>query len=105
MTHPQIDEWVENQAESGASPVIDARIVDVKVHVDEELNVYNRYLGELSWRDPPKHWGTGRSWGRRGTAEVSGASVQPPADSIEVPRSELPAAERDATSEDELDRR
>ena len=60
----------------GASPVIDPRIVDVKVHVDEELNAYNRYLGELSWRDPPKHWGSGWSWGRRGTAKVSGAPVR-----------------------------
>jgi hypothetical protein len=105
MTHPQIDEWVDDRAEDGASPVIDARVVDVKVHVDEELNAYNRYLGELSWRDPPKHWGTGRSWGRRGTAKVSGAPVPPPADSIDAQRSELPAAEPDAASEDELDRR
>ncbi len=102
---PQVDEWVEDRADDGASPVIDARIVDVKVHVDEELNAYNRYLGELNWRDPPKHWGSGRSWGRRGAAKASGAPITPPADSIEGQRSELPPADRVATSKDEFDRR
>ena len=102
---PQVDEWVEDRADDGASPVIDPRIVDVKVHVDEELNAYNRYLGELNWRDPPKHWGSGRSWGRRGAAKASGAPITPPADSIEGQRSELPPADRVATSKDEFDRR
>jgi hypothetical protein len=105
VDRPQVDEWVGDRADGGASPVIDARIVDVKVHVDEELNAYNRYLGELSWRDPPKHWGSGWRWGRHDAARVSGAPVSPPADSIEGQRSELPAAVRDATSEDEFDRR
>jgi hypothetical protein len=85
--------------------VIDARIVDVKVHVDEELNAYNRYLGELSWKDPPKRWGSGWSRGHGGDAKVSGAPVAPPADSIEGQRSELPAGDADATSRDEFDRR
>jgi hypothetical protein len=105
VAHPQIDEWVDDRAKDGASPVIDARIVDVKVHVDEELNAYNRYLGELSWRDPPKHWGSRWSWGRRGAAEASGTPLPPPTDSSEQQRSELPAAERDATTKDEFDRR
>ena len=39
-----------------ASHVIDARVVDVKVVVDEELDAYNRYLTDLSWQDPPKRW-------------------------------------------------
>jgi len=100
---PQVDEWVGERAGDGASPVIDARIVDVKVHVDEELNAYNRYLGELSWRDPSKHWGSGWSWGRRGTAKVGGAPEPPQTDSIERQRSELPAGERDATTKGEFD--
>jgi hypothetical protein len=101
---PQVDEWAAERAGDGASPVIDARVVDVKVHVDEELNAYNRYLGELSWKDPPKHWGSGWSRGRRGTARVAGAPLPPPTDSIEEQRSELPAAGRDATTKDEFGR-
>jgi hypothetical protein len=105
VAHRQVDEWVPDRADDGASPVIDARIVDVKVHVDEELNAYNRYLGELSWKDPPKHWGSGRSWGRRGTAKASGPPVSPPGNAVEGQQSELPTADRDATSEDKFDRR
>jgi hypothetical protein len=101
----QVDEWVDDDADQGASPVIDARIVDVKVHVDEELNAYNRYLGELNWRDPPKHWGARRGGGRDGAPKSGGTDSSPPADSIEQQRSELPAANGDATSKDELDRR
>ncbi len=48
-------------AEHAAGPVIDALLVDVKVVVDDELDEYNRYLADLSWRDPPKRWGSRRS--------------------------------------------
>ena len=40
----------------GGAPVIDAHVVEDKVIVDEDLDAYNRYLAELSWRDPPKRW-------------------------------------------------
>lgn len=43
-------------AASSANAVIDARVVGVKVVVDEELDAYNRYLFELSRSDPPKRW-------------------------------------------------
>jgi hypothetical protein len=105
VAHPQVEQWVDDRADDGASPVIDARVVDVKVHVDEELNAYNRYLGELSWKDPPKRWGSGRSWGRRGTEKVSGPPAAPPAHSVDGQRSELPGADREASTEDEFDRR
>ena len=45
--------------------VIDAEVLEVKVFVDEELDAYNRYLAELSWRDPPKQWVSGRTQRRR----------------------------------------
>ena len=102
---PPVDEWAADHADDGASQVIDAQVVNVQVHVDEELNAYNRYLGELSWRDPPKHWGSRWRRGHGGAAQVSGSPVSPPADSIEGQRGELPAADRDATSKGELDRR
>jgi hypothetical protein len=53
---------------AAASRVIDARVVDVKVVVDEELDAYNRYLTDLSWRDPPKHWRVPGLRPRRGAA-------------------------------------
>jgi len=36
--------------------VIEARILDVKVSVDEELEAYNRYLFDLHQNGPPKRW-------------------------------------------------
>lgn len=36
--------------------VIEARILGVKVEVDEELEAYNQYLFELNWNGPPKRW-------------------------------------------------
>jgi hypothetical protein len=105
VARPKVDEWVAGPADDGASQVIDAQVVNVQVHVDEELNAYNRYLGELNWRDPPKHWGSRWTRGHGGTAKVSGAPVSLPADSIEEQRSELPAADRVATSNGEFDRR
>jgi hypothetical protein len=101
---PQVDEWLDDDAGQGASPVIDARVVEVKVHVDEELNAYNRYLGELSWSNPPKHWGSRRGGGRDRTAKAGGPDPTPPADSNKQQPSELPAANSDAPSRDEFDR-
>lgn len=37
--------------------VIDVSSEVVRVVRDEELDAYNRYLADLSWRDPPKRWG------------------------------------------------
>jgi len=42
--------------DAAAEEVVEARVVDVKVAVDEELAAYNRYLAELSASDPPKRW-------------------------------------------------
>ncbi len=42
--------------DTAAEEVVEARVVDVKVAVDEELAAYNRYLAELSASDPPKRW-------------------------------------------------
>jgi hypothetical protein len=35
---------------------VDARVVGVKVVVDEDLAAYNRYLADLNRSDPPKRW-------------------------------------------------
>jgi hypothetical protein len=35
---------------------VDARVVGVKVVVDEDLEAYNRYLADLNRSDPPKRW-------------------------------------------------
>ncbi|MGH9291508.1 MAG: hypothetical protein ACRDZ6_01840 [Acidimicrobiales bacterium] len=43
--------------------VVDARVIAVRVTVDEELdayNAYNAYLFDLNWRDPPKRWAPAR---------------------------------------------
>jgi hypothetical protein len=80
----------------GAGRVIDAEVVDVKVHTDEELNAYNRYLSELSWSDPPKNWGSRWRRGGGGAKEPNGTS--PPAQSAGEQRSELPVGDRDGSS-------
>ncbi len=46
-----------------AGRVIDARVLQVKVSVDEELEAYNRYLFQLLRNGPAKRWGARR--GRR----------------------------------------
>jgi hypothetical protein len=93
FAHPQVDG--EDESSDDASPVIDARVVDVKVHVDEELNAYNRYLGELSWQDPPKHWGS--RWSRGRSAKVRETATSPPPESAEAQQGELPVADRQAS--------
>jgi len=93
--HLQVDE-PGDEANDDASPVIDARVINVKVHVDEGLNAYNRYLGELSWKDPPKHWGARLSRGRGGP-KGNGTPAPPPAEPVEGQRGELPVADRHAT--------
>jgi hypothetical protein len=42
--------------EEPPGPVIDARVLGVKVNVNEELEAYNRYLFELSRNGPEKRW-------------------------------------------------
>jgi hypothetical protein len=70
--------------------VIDAQVLDVKIHTDEELNAYNRYLSELNWTDPPKNWGARWRWRRDASKEASATS--PPVQSVGEKRSELPSA-------------
>jgi hypothetical protein len=67
--------------------VIDARVVEVKVVVDEELEAYNRYLAELSWLDPPKRWGASR--GRRQHHAPGSGDGRAPAPAVRQPP-ELP---------------
>lgn len=76
--------------EGRAGPVIDAQAVDVRVHVDEEMEAYNRYLFELSWNDPPKRWGSSRKRRRRGVAEP-GAGSEPQS---RTEQRELPTGDR-----------
>jgi hypothetical protein len=81
--------------------VIDAQVLDVKVHTDEELNAYNRYLSELNWTDPPKNWGARWPW-RRGASKVSRGNPpreQPP----DEQRGELPVGDRDRSSRHRMD--
>ena len=40
--------------------VIDAEVAEVTSSRDEDLDAYNRFLFDLSRRDPPKQWGPGR---------------------------------------------
>jgi hypothetical protein len=78
-------------------PVIDAQVHEVKVVVDEELDAYNRYLFELSLKDPPKRWGASRSRASGG----AGTEVRTPASAPVLPvkgrRRELPPGDRDAS--------
>jgi hypothetical protein len=73
--------------------VIDARVVDVKVVEDEELEelaAYNRYLFELNFQNPPKRWMSSR---RRSGSGGSGGTKDPQApvpDSGERRTPELP---------------
>ncbi len=74
-----------------SGPMIDARVTDVRVAVDENLNAYNRYLAELNRRDLPKQW----SWrGRRGSGGTTreDGTPDPPSESAEGRRGELPAS-------------
>jgi hypothetical protein len=43
-----------------AGLVIDVPVVEVRSVRDEDLDAYNRYLADLSWRDPPKRWSSRR---------------------------------------------
>jgi hypothetical protein len=88
----QVDEREGDGPDDHAGQVIDAQVIGVKVHVDEGLNAYNRYLGELNMRDSPKHWGSRWSRGRGGAGKQRETS--PPAESVEGQRSELPVGDR-----------
>jgi hypothetical protein len=86
----------EHGPDEGTHRVIDAEVIDVKVHADEELNAYNRYLGELNWADPPKNWGSRWNRGRDGATPQDGASSRE--ESVEDQRRELPVGDRDGSS-------
>ena len=71
--------------------MIDARVTDVRVAVDENLNAYNRYLAELNRRDLPKQW----AWRRnRGSGDTIKEDDTPgsPSEPVEGRRGELPAS-------------
>lgn len=67
---------VEHGLDNHGGSTIDARVLAVKVLVDEELEAYNRYLADLSWRDPPKQWGSRRH--HRQVPEASAQAADPP---------------------------
>jgi hypothetical protein len=71
--------------------VIDAKVTDVKVHVDEDLVAYNRYLAELNRRDAPKHWGLRRN-GAHADADTDDIDPVPSTTESLCPRGELPAS-------------
>jgi hypothetical protein len=48
-----------NGSDDETEPTIQVRAISSTVVVDEELDAYNRYLFELSQKDPPKRW---RKW-------------------------------------------
>jgi hypothetical protein len=96
------DESEQDGPVEGAGRVIDARVTDIKVHTDDELNAYNRYLGELNWRDPPKNWAWRWSLARGGASKRSETSLS--ADSTQGQPSELPVGDRHASSKNEFDR-
>jgi len=45
-----------DSSDDETDPTIRVRAISSKVVVDEELDAYNRYLFELSQKDPPKRW-------------------------------------------------
>ena len=92
----QSDERKEDDPDEHAGRVIDAQVVRVKVHTDEELNAYNRYLSELSWSNPPKNWGS--RWRRvRGSSKEPSAG-SPPLRSLGEQRGELSVGDRNDAS-------
>lgn len=68
----------DNDLNDHVEPVIDARVLEVKVNVDEELDAYNRYLFALSRNGPPNRWGSrgGKRHGvERGVHETPNPSL------------------------------
>lgn len=60
-------------------PVTDARVLEVKANIDEELEAYNRYLFDLSRSGPPKRWGSRGSRRRAAPLDVNGTPTPVPA--------------------------
>lgn len=50
------DLHADNGSDDETDPTIQVRAISSTVTVDEELDAYNRYLFELSRKDPPKRW-------------------------------------------------
>lgn len=65
--------------DSAGGMVIDARVLEVTTHVDEELEAYNRYLFELSRNGPAKRWGSRGSKRHGGPPEAHETSGSVPA--------------------------
>ncbi len=91
-TREQFDECAEYAPFDGPGAMIDARVTEVRVAVDENLNAYNRYLAELNSRDLPKQWALRRNRERGGTPEENGTPVSASTESVRDRRGELPAA-------------
>ncbi len=70
--------------------VIDAEVAEVTSSRDEDLDAYNRFLFDLSRRDPPKQWGPGRGPAPEGRDSNGGRQGNSPA---EPPARELPATD------------
>jgi len=90
MPSQPLDQYPDDPFDRSGS-MIDARVTDVRVAVDENLNAYNRYLAELNRRDLPKQW----AWRRnRGSGDTITESDTPgaPSEPVEGRRGELPAA-------------
>jgi hypothetical protein len=73
---PSLSERGEAFLPDRTGAVIDARVLEDEVVVDEELNAYNRYLAELSWSGPSKRWGARP--GRRNDAGGAGPHQEHP---------------------------
>ena len=84
-----LDECPDDPFDRSGS-MIDARVTDVRVAVDENLTAYNRYLAELNRRDLPKQWAWRRNRGSGGTTQENDTPV-PPTESVKGRRGELPA--------------
>lgn len=59
--------------------VTDARVLEVKANVDEELEAYNRYLFDLSRSGPSKRWSSRGSKVRAVPRDVNGTPTPDPA--------------------------
>jgi hypothetical protein len=74
----------------GDDAAIDARVLEVKTVVDEEMEAYNRYLADLWLRDPPKRWrAPRRGASREPTTSATGGAPPHPAELSPESRPEL----------------
>jgi hypothetical protein len=70
--------------------VIDAEVAEVTSSRDDDLDAYNRFLFDLSRRDPPKQWGPGRHPTSEGTDSSDARQSSPATPPATEPVRELP---------------